>query len=329
MRELRAEMRLSAEQAAPPSNPQTHGAARPALRWARLVVLPVLLCSAGALSAADPLATAQAFCRLDGQAERLHPLTWANVAPLVTWQLEPAWDHVKLISAYRLATPRTEGEAVLVNVTYTVVAEVRPGKVLSQARAETAQYRLLKDEGGQRWRLDAPPPVPHVFASQVDAEAMAESLLPGSKGYLSDSALVWKTLSAAHPALPYLSTTELATAPFLSPAEERKPGAVVLYLSGEIAYHVAVLETEDMVRSATLNGGVQRSPIDAFAGERRLFLVRPVLSENTAESVAAHAPATTRSAKEARRQAASPGPARAAVGPRRPSPPATASPDVR
>ena len=48
-------------------------------------------------------------------------------------------------------------------------------------------------------------------------------------------------------------------------------GDLVVYYDGEKPYHVGLLESEDQVVSATLNTGVRRAPLAAFAGEVRYW----------------------------------------------------------
>ena len=73
----------------------------------RLVpLITALVLAASPALAANPMDTVRAFCRIDGRGDRIWMRTWAKVAPLVTWGLEPAWDHVLLIEGYEVGTAR-------------------------------------------------------------------------------------------------------------------------------------------------------------------------------------------------------------------------------
>jgi hypothetical protein len=249
--------------------------------------LLLVITAASSAFAVDPLKVVRDFCRSDGLGHRLEPQTLRTVAPLVDWKLEPAWDRLLLTSGYEMATPRHEGEIVSLDVTYTVVAEIRPGKVRRGEWLEVHTFRLLPVGNGKDWRISGPPPIPHVFASGFDAEALAGALDPQDGGFPSNSAFVWKTLQEAGRTLPYLDTLDLARASLFATVEEPAPGDVAFYYDGEDAYHVGVVEAQDVVVSATMNGGVRRAPLDAFAGEVRFL--RAVRDEPTKEKTRATA----------------------------------------
>ena len=221
--------------------------------------------------AADPLNTVRVFCRADGDGVRLRPRTWSSIAPLVTWHLEPAWDRVRLISAYELTTPTISGEGVEVEVRYAVIAEIRAGSVRRDERFETETYRLSLDESNNSWRILGPPPVPYVFSNYADAEAIAALLDPHEPAYVSASALVWELLREAGWDVPYTDTASLPSAAGWLPVQTPQAGDLVIYYDGERPYHVGLVESENQIVSATLNAGVRRAPLAAFAGDVRYW----------------------------------------------------------
>jgi hypothetical protein len=223
--------------------------------------------------AADPLNTMRSFCRADGHGARLSPSSWNEVADLVTWQLEPAWDRVRLIAGYELGTPRARDGAVEIDVQYTVTAEVTARGVTREGRVETQTYTLVPDGRGG-WQLRAPPSLPYVFENQADAEALQALLDPADSEYASSSGFVWQLLRGAGWELPHLDVSALAGSAYLAARRSAEVGDLAIYYDGERPYHVAVVESEDMVVSSTLNGGIRRTPFSAFAGEIRYF--RPV-----------------------------------------------------
>jgi hypothetical protein len=218
--------------------------------------------------AADPLATVRAFCRADGDGARLTAGSWPAVADMVDWQLEPAWDHVRLIAGYQVGTPRSAAGRVDVEVQYTVTAEVRSSGVKRERRVESRTYTLVPDGGGG-WRLRAPPAPPYVFESQADADALRALLDPEESSYVSAPALVSRLLRGADWEIPYADVAELATAPGFMPERTAEVGDLALYYDGASPYHVGIVESEDSVVSSTLNGGIRRTPFGAFAGEIR------------------------------------------------------------
>jgi hypothetical protein len=217
------------------------------------------------------------FCEADGHGARAHPRRWSAVAPLVSWSLEPAWDHLWLISGFQVMSPRparaftepgNEGHRLLqveVDVQYSVVAAVSAAGVVESERVETATFLLAGDDHAG-WLIDGPPPPPHVFASQVDLPAMMSSLQPDSEQYLSSSAFVWRMLDEAGWALPYRPVTRMQDPGLFAVVGAPRVGDIALFLSGGAPYHVGMVVGENQVASATMNAGLMRTSPDVFAG---------------------------------------------------------------
>jgi len=239
-------------------------------RDVRLITAIILLLTGSSSAfAADPLKIAREFCRLDGLGRRLEPQTLRSMAPLVAWPFEPAWDRVLLARGYEISTPRYEGENVALDVTYTVVAEVRAGKVKRGEWLDVQTLRMQPIDDGKRWVISGPPPVPHLFESRLESDALAKALDPEAGGFPSNSAVVWNLFREEGGTLPYMDTLDLATASSFMNVTEPSAGDAVFYFQGENAYHVGYLVGENQVISATLNSGIVKVPIDAFAGEVR------------------------------------------------------------
>jgi len=221
----------------------------------------------------DPLAVARTFCQADGRGARLGPGAWAAIAPLAGWSLEPAWDHVRLISGYQLGESRSHDGQIDVDVQYSVVADVDADGVRSTQRTDTRTLTLEADGDGG-WRLRGPPPPPYVFESEADAERLASLLDPANDGYLSNSGFIWRLLRDAGWEIPHADTDALPRATGFRAERSANVGDLALYYDRDTPYHVAMVESDDRVVSATLNGGLRRTPFGAFAGEIRYL--RPV-----------------------------------------------------
>lgn len=222
---------------------------------------------------ADPLKTVRAYCRADGLGDRLQPSTWINVAPLVAWKIEPAWDHLRLIRGYEMGAPQLTEDGVEVEVTYTVSGDLRADEVLREVRLEGRTYRLVTKDKGEHWRIVGPPPVPYLFESQAEVEALSDLLSADDSSYVSNSSFVWHTLKSKYPSLPYSATKSLATAPYLMETEEPGEGDVAIYFDGDLPFHAGVVGAEGMILSATMNAGVWRGPAESFPGTVRYFTV--------------------------------------------------------
>jgi len=243
-----------------------HGTALATIFSALLLALPA--------SAADPLGTIRSFCRVDGAGVRLSPASWREVAAIVDWQLEPAWDHIKVIYGYEITTPRRDGDTITAEITYYIAADVRAGTVSTHRRTET-ETLILVPYGDRQWRIHSPPPLPHVFDYVVDMAALADLMKPESKSYQSASALAWSHLNDQGWDLPYESTEAIPTSTYFEEVATAEPGDLAVYFTGATAYHVGVVENDDTVRSATLNAGPVEAPFAAFNGAIRYWRPKP------------------------------------------------------
>jgi hypothetical protein len=265
--------------------------------------LVLLSLAPGIARAADSLETVRIFCRADGSGARLAQGTWPAVANLVAWQLEPAWDTVRLIAGYEVDNPRQRDGGSSVDVHYTVTADVFSRGVTRERRVETHTY-MLEPNGAGGWRIRPPAPPPYVFESQADADAIQALLDPETSTYVSNSALVWQLLRGAGWEIPYADTASLARAPDFTPQRTAQVGDLAFYYDGEQPYHVGVVEADDRVISATINGGIRRTPFAAFAGEiryRRPAAAKPPATPSPAPHPARDRPARERSPRTRRR----------------------------
>jgi hypothetical protein len=238
-----------------------------------LALVALLMTVAAAAHAVDPLNTMRAFCQADGRGARVDPRTWPRIADLVSWSIEPAWDHLYLIRGFELGTPQLRDGGVEVEVQYTITADVQSSVVQETERVETRTYRLVRGDDGL-WRIRAPAPPPYLFASSADASALAALLDPAGSTYLSNSAFAWRMLRDADWAIDYATVPALPTAPGFTVERSAQVGDLALYYDGDQPYHVGIVESDDTVVSATLNGGIRRTPFGSFAGEIRYL--RPV-----------------------------------------------------
>ncbi len=233
-----------------------------------------------AARAVDPLNIMRAFCQADGRGDRLDPRTWPRIAGLIGWSLEPAWDHVFLIRGFELGTPQRRDGAVEIEVRYTVLSNVRSNVVEDAPRVETHVYRLAPIESGG-WTIQPPAPPPYIFENMADAPVLAGLLDPGSGDYVSDSAFVWRMLRDAGWPLDYADVATLASSDAFTTERTAQVGDVAIYYDRDQPYHVGIVESDEAMVSATLNGGIRRTPFGAFAGEvryRRPIATSPALT---------------------------------------------------
>jgi hypothetical protein len=222
-----------------------------------------------------PQAVVRRFCQADGLGQRVQVAGWAAVAPLVTWSLEPAWDHVVLIGGYQVDSPHTvEDGGVAIEVRYAVIGEVSPLGLDTVVHLETVEFRLDGAKG--TWHVLGPPLPPHIFAHQVDVDAVRRSLQRGGLNFLPNSIFIWQMFQSAGWNVAFVPTIDLLNGQTYRAVGKPKVGDLAVYLRDGVPYHVGVFEAEDRVVSSTLNAGIVRTTPDAFPGEMKyLRLVEP------------------------------------------------------
>lgn len=242
--------------------------------------LAVLLFGAGGqaqqVASLGPQTVVRHFCERDAAGLRVTLPGWSRIAPLVEWALEPAWDHVRLISSYAVGSP-VPGErgTLLVEVRYSVTADVSAIEIKPTARIESVLFQV-RAASPTYWRIVGPPPPPFVFQAQADPEILRRSLESGGANFLANSVFVWRMLREAGWDVPYQPTTSLLDGRGFRAVKKPRAGDVVAYLRNGIPYHAGFLEAGEVLVSATLNGGLVRSTLDAFAGDVTfLRLLRP------------------------------------------------------
>ncbi len=246
-----------------------------------LMAAPPRIARVSAAEPAPPLgpqSVVRLFCQLDGLGQRGSVAGWNDVAPLVSWAFEPAWDHALLIAGYEVGNPHAvegDGTALAVDVRSQVVARVSALGVDNTMQLETISFRV-RTADQRNWRIDGPPPSPHIFSSRVDVDAMRQSFQTGGVNFVPNSLFIWHMFQSAGWAIDFQPIEQLLNGHGFRAVTQPAPGDVVVYLRDGVPYHAGVLEAEKQTVSSTLNAGIVRTAVDAFAGETRYVrLVEP------------------------------------------------------
>jgi hypothetical protein len=241
-------------------------------RSRHIVLVMIVLHAAVILSPAraveiGPQSVVRQFCQLDGMGQRVSINGWPQIAPLVSWSLEPAWDHVVLISGYAVGPLKPgDGGTLMVGVDYTDVGQVSAFGFDAAVQLETLSFELQPTEAG-RWRINGPPPPPHIFADRADIEAMRRSFEKGGLNFIPNTLFVWRMMRADGWDVPFERTTDLPSGPGYRVVDEPAVGDVVLYFRAGDPYHAGLLAADNQVVSSTLNGGIVRTPVTTFTGD--------------------------------------------------------------
>lgn len=215
-----------------------------------------------------PQGVVRQFCQLDGMGMRATMPGWLQVAPLVAWTLEPAWDHVVVVGSYIVGAPRpVEGRTALdVDVRYDVVGEISGGGMRAEPGIETITLRVDAPGAGS-WRILGPPPLPHLFADRLDVGDVRASLENGTARFVPDSLFVWQMFRKSGWQIPRLPISEVLATNWFRIVTKPAAGDLVVYLRDGRPYHVGILTPGDTVVSSTINAGIVGTPVDAFAGD--------------------------------------------------------------
>ncbi len=287
-------------------------------------LLATLACPA-IVQAQIPEDAVRVFCQRDGHGDRLRSGTWPSIGELVTWRLEPAWDRVVLISGYRIGGVVRDGDQAEMEITYASVAEVTPQGISDVSGPDIVKVHLVRR--GNAWRLLDPPPPPHVFENLVDRDDMAASMAPENATFVSDSVFIWRMFRQAGWDLSFEPVAHLLDPGTFFPVAEPRVGDVVAYVHNGVPYHAGIYEGEDSVVSATINRGIMRTRLSAFAGDLRYLRLGDVARLGAATPGAEGSPAATAEEAAARlRAAGTPGAENPEVAAPPPSSRATPSP---
>jgi hypothetical protein len=172
-----------------------------------------------------------------------------------------------LISGYAVGPIKPgDGGRLLVGVDYSDVGQVSAFGFDATVQLETLSFELQASDSG-RWRINGPPPPPHIFADRADIDAMRRSFEQGGLNFLPNTLFVWQVMRSAGWNVPFERTIDLPGGPAYRVVDQPATGDVVLYSRDGSPYHAGLLEGEDHVVSSTLNGGIVHTPLGAFAGD--------------------------------------------------------------
>jgi hypothetical protein len=113
-----------------------------------------------------PVDVIKKYCSLDLGGARLDSKTWSKVAPLITWEDEPGWDAVVVVSGFRVGSPKETGSRTVIPVTFQVVGTLDgDGPFVHGSRLETVSFELARSDS--RWKIKQPVMPPHVSVSSI------------------------------------------------------------------------------------------------------------------------------------------------------------------
>jgi hypothetical protein len=105
------------------------------------------------------------YCKLDFRGARLGASQPGNdqIAALSTWEAEPGWDSVVIISSFVVGEAKESGRTAKVLVTYNVVGQFDGDSPFALSKQEMVEYQLVRR--GNSWLVDKGLVPPHVSVS--------------------------------------------------------------------------------------------------------------------------------------------------------------------
>jgi hypothetical protein len=106
------------------------------------------------------------YCQHDFEGSRLSGKTWREIANLITWQDEPGWDIITVISSFAIIDSKQGENEADVIVEYSPSMNIQPGE----------QYEILTDPKridfhlqnvNGIWKISSPMIMPHVSEEVV------------------------------------------------------------------------------------------------------------------------------------------------------------------
>ncbi len=104
------------------------------------------------------------LCEIDSEGTRLtsdRREEWKAYYSLVTWDWEPGWDQVVVVSSYEVLSPKVHGKTATVDVAYNIVGE-HIGREYTAYSSKKEKNKFFLEWNGNEWRITRGRVVPHV-----------------------------------------------------------------------------------------------------------------------------------------------------------------------
>jgi hypothetical protein len=141
----------------------------------RLAGLLVFLVYASALALgqgtekypATPAEVVRQYCEFDFKIGRISSENFEKQPPVTTWDEEPGWDGVEVVSSFKIVSSNQSEDRAVVTIKWQVLGEFSGEKVTAGQKEEVVEYQL-KLVGGL-WKIDSPVLSPHVSVATLRA----------------------------------------------------------------------------------------------------------------------------------------------------------------
>ena len=131
-------------------------------RWtfAVLFVLFVALPNTFGKYPSTPTSVVRLYCDFDLKSGRISTENFEKLPPIVTWEVEPGWDTVVVVSGYKILSSKQTHDHAVVTVQWAVLGHSEAENVTREKKSEVIAYQLKLLKG--LWKIDSPVLPPHV-----------------------------------------------------------------------------------------------------------------------------------------------------------------------
>jgi hypothetical protein len=119
-----------------------------------------------------PADVVRMYCEFDLKTGRISTANFAKLPPLVTWEEEPGWDTVTIVSGFRILSSKLFDRRATVSVRWDVLGHSEAENVTKDRKSEVVEYQLKQING--LWKIDEPVIPPHILLSTARAFVLSQ-----------------------------------------------------------------------------------------------------------------------------------------------------------
>jgi hypothetical protein len=114
-----------------------------------------------------PIEVVRVYCEFDLKTGRISTANFAKLPPLVTWETEPGWDTVTVVSGFKILSTKQSQDRAVVSVKWDVLGRAEGENITKDPKSELINFQLRLVNG--LWKIEAPIIPPHVSVPTLQA----------------------------------------------------------------------------------------------------------------------------------------------------------------
>lgn len=121
---------------------------------------------------ATPIEVVRQYCDFDLKTGRISTANFGKLPPLVTWDEEPGWDTVTVVSGFKILSSKQSQHRAVVTVRWDVLGHAEAENVTKERTPEIVEYKLKLVKG--LWKIESPIVQPHVSLPTLRAFVLSQ-----------------------------------------------------------------------------------------------------------------------------------------------------------